>query len=356
MEEAVSRRGLWAAPLVALAMTILCGASSAQVGGDYAPAKAEKTMKSLGWLCWIKSFCPLTAKNYETLKRSVDGHRDDRYLLGLLLSFGDGFPMDRDGGIAWIAMAAEQGSALAVIYVERRIQNGAHIEYDETKAADLLKKDVARNDIDAMRALGPMTIRGRGTAQDPEAGLALLRKAASLGSKAAELDLANLYLIGTNGLPHNRNEGLKWYGVAASHGDLDAMLSLGSLWRNAPMDDRSFKTDVALAYCWLVRAAMMDKAAAQYDLALVLSRGEHDDRGVIPKDLIQADYWFRLGARNPEYDNSQVRGDIEPKMTTAEINEVKKRLAIWHKHEFAEVKAAKIAASADGARQCPPME
>ncbi len=269
---------------------------------------------------------------------------------------GDGFPSDRDAGMQWIAMAAEQGSALAVMFVESRIQNGEHIEYDETKAATALKKDVERGDVDAMRALGPMTIRGRGTAQDPQAGVALLRKAASLGSKEAERELARLYIVGTHGLPSDRAEGLKWYAVAASHGDLDAMQSLGSLWRNAPIDDRTFKTDVVLAYCWLVRAAMMDKAAAQYDLALMLSRGEHDDRGAIPRDLIQADFWFRLGARDPEYDNSQVRGAIEPNMTTAQLDEVKKRLAGWHKFDFAQVKAAKIAASADGTRSCPPME
>jgi TPR repeat protein len=341
---------------LALAMLVLvAGVTRAESG--YAPADAEKTLKSLGWTCMIQALCPLTKANYDTFQRAVEGHRADRYLLGLLLRAGDGFPTDREGGTAWVAMAAEQGAALAVMYAEGHMQNGEHIEFDETKAASILKKQVDAGDIDSMRALGPMLIRGRGVDQNPQAGIDLLKKAAALGSHDAERDLAGLYTLGTNGLPHDRETGMKWYAAAANHGDVDAMMTLGYMWMNAPINDSNFRTDVILGYCWLVRAAMLDKAQAQYELALIFSRGEHDSKGNdMPRDLIQADFWFRLGARNPEYDNSQVRGSVEPNMTTAQTDEAKARVAAWHKFDFAHMKAAKIAASPDGARSCPPME
>jgi TPR repeat protein len=344
-------------PLVAALAILLVAVGAARAESGYAPANAEKTFKGMGWTCMIQTLCPLTKANYATFQRAVEGHRDDRYLLGLLLRTGDGFPTDRDGGTQWIALAAAQGAALAVMYAENRMQNGERIEFDETKAASILKTQADAGDIDSMRALGPMLIRGRGIGQDPRAGIDLLKKAAAHGSHDAERELARLYTLGTNGLPSDRAMGMTWYAVAASHGDVDAMLSLGSMWRNAPIGDTKFQTDVILGYCWLVRAAMLDKAAAQYDLALLFSRGEHDSKGnEMPRDLIQADFWFRLGARNPEYDNSQVRGAIEPNMTTAQMEAAKTRVAAWHKFEFAQLKTVTIAASADGTRSCPPME
>jgi TPR repeat protein len=338
------RRGKIASALmVALALLLLAGGAAQARESSFAPASAEKTLKGLSWLCMLRMFCPLTPARYDTFKRSVEGHRDDQYYLGLLLRTGDGFPSDRDAGMQWIVIAAEKGAALAVMFIESRMQNGEHFEFDETKAATLLQKDVAAGDIDAMRALGPMTIRGRGVAQNPQAGLALLRQAADRGSIAAARDLAHLYTLGTDGLPRDHDEGMRWYTVAASHGDVDSMVTLGSMWRNAPMADvldalekgqiprQRFQPDIVQGYCWLVRAAMLGSASSQYELALFRSRDESDNRGnAIALDYIQADFWFRLGARNREYDNSQVRGGIEPKMTTAQMDEAKKLVDAWH--------------------------
>jgi len=48
-------------------------------------------------------------------------------------------------------------------------------------------------------------------------------------------------------------------------------------------------------------------------LARMRSRRNSDSRGnVIEPDLIQADFWLRLGARNRDYDNSEVRAAVEP--------------------------------------------
>ncbi len=74
----------------------------------------------------------------------------------------------------------------------------------------------------------------------------------------------------------------------------------------------------------------MESHLAQYELALMRSRRTSDNRGnVLEPDLIEADFWFRLGARDSEYDNSQVRGAIEPKLTTAQLDQVKQRIAGW---------------------------
>src|SRR5579864_2846065 len=120
-----------------------------------------------------------------------------------------------------------------------------------------------------MLTLGPMMIRGRGLAQDPQAGMALLRKAAMYDKGGViEYQIAELYLIGTNGLPRDHEEGMRWYAISASHGNVDAMATLGGLWENTPMIDlaklmetgqipkQTFEPDIVQSYCWRMRAAM----------------------------------------------------------------------------------------------------
>jgi TPR repeat protein len=360
-------RIVMAAIVTVLAMVL--GAAPARAASGLGPADAEKTLGRLSYVCMVQSLCPLTAENYETLKRAVAGQRDNEYLLGLNLITGDGMPTDRTAGMEWVVKAAEAGAPLAARYVENKLQNGEHIEIDETKVATILKTQADAGDIQSMRTLGPMMIRGRGVAQDPQGGIALLRKAAEHDTNGVvEYQIAELYLIGTNGLTHDHEEGMKWYAISASHGNVDAMATLGGLWENTPMVDlaalmktgqipkQTFEPDIVQSYCWRARAAMMGSALAQYELALMLTRDTSDRRGnAIAPDLIQADYWFRLGARDPEYDNSQVRGAIEPKMTTAQLDQVKKMVDDWHKLDFEQVKAAKITVPGNAARTCPAM-
>ncbi len=105
-----------------------------------------------------------------------------------------------------------------------------------------------------------------------------------------------------------------------------------------------------------MRAALMGDSLAHYELALMRSRRNSDSRrNIIEPDLIQADFWFRLGARDREYDNSQVRAAIEPKLTTAQLDQVKKMIADWHKLDFEQMKATPITVPGNERRTCPPM-
>jgi TPR repeat protein len=338
MEEFMATRKLARACGLALA-ALLSTVGAARADSGFGPADAEKTLGRLRYLCLTQSLCPLTAKNYETLKRAVAGHRDDQYLLGLNLILGDGVPTDRIAGMAWVVKAAEAGAPLAARYVQGKLQDGEPIEIDEAKVAAALKPQVDSGDIDAMRALGPMMLRGRGFAQDQQAGVALLHKAAERDASGdAAYELAESYLTGTNGLDRDHGEAMRWYAVSASRGNVHAMATLGGLWEH--------EQDVVQSYCWRIRAAMMGMPLAQYELALFLARYKFD--------LVQADFWFRLGARDPAYDNSQVRGAIEPKMTTAQLDKVKKMVADWHKLDFAKMKETQFTIEEIG-RTCPAM-
>jgi hypothetical protein len=88
----------------------------------------------------------------------------------------------------------------------------------------------------------------------------------------------------------------------------------------------------------------------------MLTERRSDDRGnVIDADLVQADVWFRLGARDPTYNDSRLRAAIEPNLTTAQLEEARDRVAAWRAFNFERLKATAIAVPTRPARACPAM-
>ena len=355
---------LWAhagAAALLLALLPWAGGALAAEAGDYAPENILTTNNRLGWLCMVRVTCPVSDQVRGVISRAIATDRSAQYLLGLTLLTGDGLPRDREAGVAWIVRAAEQGEPDAARDIAGRLRNGASIQVDETKIANALKPQADAGDVESMRALAPMIIGGRGTRQDPALGLSLLKRAAEQGSSAAERDLSQLYLNGAPGVPANRGEALKWLGVSARHGNVDAMLSLGYMSMSTPIGVPSSEANLAEGYCWLVRAALLDQPQAQEKLSMIFARGEKDARGtVIVIDLIQADVWFRLAARSPYHDNSQIRAMIEPQMTTSQIDEAKRRVEAWRPRTVQELRTLAIplpaaAPNAAAPRQCPAM-
>jgi TPR repeat protein len=340
------------ASAIALALTLAStNLALAANAGDYAPENIEKTNRRLGWICVIPATCPIKPEVRQTIAKAIFNDRGAEYLLALTLLTGDGLPQDRDAGILWMVRAAEAGDASAARDIAGRLRNGANIQVDETKIAEALKPQVDAGDVEAMRAMGPMYIGGRGVKQDLAMGLGLLKRAAEKGSSDAETDLAQLYLNGAPGIQPSRPEAMKWLGVSAQHGNVGAMVSLGFMAISASINSRSIPD----GYCWLMRAALLDDVRAHEKLSTVFAQGERDDRGnTIPVDLVQADLWFRLAARSPYHDNSQIRAMIEPKMTTDQQNEAKKLFDAWRPSTLAEVKTMTLKLPG-GSAACPAM-
>ncbi|MEP7031855.1 MAG: tetratricopeptide repeat protein [Pseudolabrys sp.] len=335
------------AAALALLLALLPWRALAAEPGDYAPENILKTNARMGWICMV--YCPVSADVRSVVARAIANDRSAQYLLGLTLLTGDGLPRDRAAGMIWVVKAAEQGEPSAARDVARRLRNGEGIKVDETKVADALKPAAQAGEVEAMRALGPMIIGGRGTKQDPVAGLAMIKAAADKGSSAAEQDLSQLYLNGAPGITPNRPEAMRWLAASARHGNVDAMLNLGYMSIGASSNERN----VAEGYCWLMRAALLDNVQAHEKLSTIFASGEKDSRGtVIAVDLVQADYWFRLAARSLYHDNSQIRAMIEPKMTTAQIDDAKRLVEAWRPRKVDELKS--IAIPLPGTtRSCP---
>jgi hypothetical protein len=332
---------------------------SGQSAGDDSPEHIEANYRELSLVCLLPPLCPVTSEALAAMKGSVAGQSGAEYDLALILLTGEGLPEDREAGVAWMARTAEQGEPDAARDVAGRLRNGENVTVDERKIADALQTRVDAGDAEAMRALGPMIIRGRGAKADPAAGLAMMSRAFDLGSVGAASDLAQIYILGAPGVPSDRSQFLKWMEAGARRGDSEAMLSIGYAAMNSP--GPASDLDLTTSYCWLVRAALIDNPRAQEQLSLNFTREEADERGVrIGADLVQADYWFRLAARSPYHDNSQIRGAIEPKMTSDDLDAAKRLVAAWRPRNFDELRTLPIAlppAKAGDASQgnCPPI-
>jgi len=341
----------------ALMLPLLAGGALAAEAGDYAPENITKTNGRLGWVCMVHALCPVSDQVRDVISRAIAADRSAQYLLGLTLLTGDGLPRDRNAGIAWVVRAAEQGEPAATRDIEGRLRNGEAIDVDEAKIAVALKLQADAGDVEAMRALGPMYIGGRGVDRDPTRGLDLLKRAVGKGSSDAEEDLSQLYLNGAPGVSADRPEAMKWLGASARHGNVDAMLKLGYMSVSTSIDARNL-TD---GFCWLMRAALLDQVQAQEKLSMMFAEGEKDDRGtVISIDLIQADLWFRLAARSPYHDNSQIRAMVEPQMTTSQMDEAKRLVAAWRPRTVEELRTITIrlpasASNGSSPRNCPTI-
>lgn len=318
----------------------LGAATAARAEGAYGPERAAKTMSSIRLGCAIIIRCPIDSKDYDLLRRALSGDRDAQFDIAKLLDVGEGIPRDRRAALGWYGKAAELGHIRAALELNYRRHQGDAIEADEGKIAAALRREAEAGDGDAMRALADMYIYGRGVPRDPQEALKLLRRAREGGSAAAEQDLASLFLLGAPGVPENHSEALRWMVASGRRGNIDAMGQLGSLYFHIP--DSALRDPVE-GYRWLMRAALLDDPRSQEALSTVLAEGAMTDgRAVIAPDPVQADMWFRLGARSPYHDNPSIRLRVESSMTSAQLNEAKKLAADWHPRALGEVLAMTI--------------
>ena len=197
---------MWFRKVAAVVAALIAGLgyfavrTAGQSVGDDSPEHIEATYRELSLVCLLRPLCPVSGAALAAMKGSVAGRSGDQYYLALILLTGEGLPEDREAGLAWMARAAEHGEPDAARDIAGRLRNGESVAADERKIASALQTRVEAGDAEAMRALGPMIIRGRGAKADPAAGLAMMSRAFDLGSVGAASDLAQIYTLGAPGV------------------------------------------------------------------------------------------------------------------------------------------------------------
>lgn len=113
-----------------------------------------------------------------------------------------------------------------------------------------------------------------------------LRKAAELGHREAQFDLAEDYYAG-HCLERDYEEAAKWYIKAAERGHAQAQFSLGWCYFNGTGVAR----DLDKAAQWYRKSASQDYAAAQFNLGWCYYTGT-----VVERDRNEAVRWYRMAA------------------------------------------------------------
>ena len=108
----------------------------------------------------------------------------------------------------------------------------------------------------------------------------------------------------------------EWLHKGASQGDANCQFMLGVMAQN--------RRDHENAMLWFLKAAGQGNAAAQDKIGLMY----RDGLGV-PQDNVQAFMWFTIAATVSGQYFTPLRDALALKMTSAEIDEGKRRAAEW---------------------------
>jgi hypothetical protein len=141
--------------------------------------------------------------------------------------------------------------------------------------------------------------------------------AAKQGNAEAQLYLGKMYQLG-QGVPIDRDAAEKWFKASGDQGNAEAQFFLGAMYLLP-------RKDVAQGLMWMRLSAEQGNQDAQLLLGQTYMQGVKE----LPRDLVQADMWMRLAAKNnlPFYE-LQVDG-LERQMNSADIAKGKALAAAW---------------------------
>jgi TPR repeat protein len=128
-----------------------------------------------------------------------------------------------------------------------------------------------------------------------------LRKSAEEGNAIAQFNLANHYERGSQAIPQDYTQAVKWYFKAAEQGYARAQLGLGSLYWGG----RGVALDRTQAVAWYRRAAEQGDADAEQLLGTLYYMGQG-----VPKDHVQAAAWYGKAAGQGNASAQLALGDL----------------------------------------------
>jgi TPR repeat protein len=117
----------------------------------------------------------------------------------------------------------------------------------------------------AQLTIGRMHARGAGFNKNNAVAAIWFAMAARQGHIEAQIELAEKFLSGTNGLPQNFEAAAKWFEIAAERGLAEAQFKLGQLYA----EGRGVKQNFVAAHIWFNLAAAQGYLGAAAKRSLV---------------------------------------------------------------------------------------
>ena len=173
---------------------------------------------------------------------SIGDHNDG----GLVIQNGiSTVHRDTHEAIKWYRMAAEKGSAFAMLKLGLLYTRGRGIARDPVEAARWFKQGADAGNLPSMRELAACYAQGIGVKKDMVEAVRLYRLPAEKNDPIAAFALAEIYEAGI-GAAKDEAEAARLYRIAAGWGDRKAMLKLSEMYR----DGRGVPKDESVAQAW----------------------------------------------------------------------------------------------------------
>ena len=177
-------------------------------------------------------------------------------------------PAERPADLVWLAKAAEAGEHEAALALGALLlQEGVGVAQRD-EAVGWLRRAASAGHLATATFLGDLLLTGRRVPAAPEEAIRVLRGAAAGGAPAARVRLGE-FLVNAPAPLRNVREGLDWLRRAAEAGDLSGMVAFGSTlatWSGLEQTPGEGAR-------WLERAAETGDPKGQGFLASHLSRG-----------------------------------------------------------------------------------
>lgn len=163
------------------------------------------------------------------------------------------------------------------------------------RAVKLLEGAASQGDLEAMKLLGLMYLKGLGVEEDKELALKWLRRPAEGGMSDAQLIMGMMYLKAW-GTSENLDEAARWLRLASEQGESAAMHLLGTMY----LMGHGLTRDYAVAFRLIEKAAVAGHTGAQYNLGQI-----YEDGIGVPKSREKAMEWYRRAAEQGDGDAAE---------------------------------------------------
>ncbi len=167
------------------------------------------------------------------VKAAHVGNADAQCCVGCCYKHGYGTISDYTEAWTWYNKSAENGCSRAYRHIAMNYEDGLGVDRDIEKAIDLYQKAIEKGDY-----------------------------------KSAEI-LGNIYYYGRGGVTISYYEAVKWYVVAAEHGNTDAMCRLADCYESG----RGAGRDYSKAFEWYKKAAKEENPKGLFALGVYYELG-----------------------------------------------------------------------------------
>jgi TPR repeat protein len=271
----------------------------------------------------------LTAQDVPPLiLKAQSGDKEAQFMLGRAYHLGQAVARDPSEALKWYRKAAEQGYPLAELGLSQLYLSGEGVNKDPEESFKWLRKAAEHGYAFAQFTYG-FVVEQKG---DPSEAAKWYRKAAEQGLVPAQNALGFMYEQG-RGVRKDEKEAVNWYRKSAEQGNPNAQSNLGNMY----LQGKGVTKDDAEAVKWYRLSADQGWSQGQANLAGAYLMG----RGV-PRDFVSAYMWCSVAAGG-QNECQRVLQVLNSQMKPEEIDEAKRRAAVWSKEHAQYVRKGAVA-------------